>query len=88
MNPVTDVVESGNVTMVSTNKENLINAYNDELTDGYKDDRFHKSFKQNGPLEWYNKLYSFEVDRINHGLHEEWINSEELESIKNKYRFV
>ena len=40
--------------------------------------RFHKVFKKNGPLEWFNPINLFDKDSMEgigygHGLHEQWI---------------
>ncbi len=60
MNPVTDRAESGRITMMSFDKDRLIGKYNEEFTEPYDDDRFRKVFKKNGPLEWFNPLYTLE----------------------------
>jgi hypothetical protein len=90
MNPVTGRAEEQVLTFVSLSKESLIDAYNKEKVESYKDDRFHKSFRQGGPLEWMNTLHSFDVEEssFGHGIREEWVNLEDLESIKQRYTFV
>jgi hypothetical protein len=52
MNPVTDKAESGRIAMMSTSRENLISAYENEQVAIYDDSNFRKVFKQGGPLEW------------------------------------
>lgn len=89
MNPVTDRAESGNIAMMSFDKNKLIDAYNNEATDSYKDDYYHKVFKKNGPLEWYNPLWTLDgLDSFGHGLREEWIDSSNINYVKSKYYFV
>ena len=89
MNPVTDRAESGRITMMSFDKNRLIERYNNEFTETYDDDRFRKVFKKGGPLEWFNPLYTLEsVDSFNHGLAEDWVDSSNVDILKSKYFFV
>jgi hypothetical protein len=89
MNPVTDRAESGVINVMSLEKDRLVSFYNNEFVEPYKDDRFHKVFRQGGLLEWYNRLSSLEgLDHFGHGLKEEWIDLDDLENIKNQYKFI
>ncbi len=89
MNPVTDRAESGRITMMSTIRQNLITSYENELVAVYDDGNFRKVFKQGGPLEWYNPVWTFEgVDPFGHGLSEDWVDMDNLEQLKNRYYFV
>lgn len=89
MNPVTDRVESGRIVMMSTRKENLISSYENERVAIYNDGNFSKVFRQGGPLEWYNPVWTFEgVDPFGHGLSEDWVDVENLTALKSKYYFV
>jgi hypothetical protein len=46
-------------------------------------------FRQGGPLEWYNPLWTIEgVDSFGHGLSEDWVDMENLQTLKNKYYFI
>jgi hypothetical protein len=89
MNPVTDRAESGRIAMVSYDKDKLIATYQSEIVEVYSDDRFRKSFRQGGPLEWYNTLWNMDgPDHFGHGLHTEWVDSDNLETLKGKYHFI
>lgn len=89
MNPVTDRAESGRITMMSFDKNHLIQAYQNELTEPYDDDRFRKVFRKNGPLEWLNPVSTFDgLDWFGHGIKEEWVDRVNVEHIKSKYYFV
>jgi hypothetical protein len=89
MNPVTDKAESGRIAMMSTSRENLISAYENEQVAIYDDSNFRKVFKQGGPLEWYNPVWTFDgVDPFGHGLSEDWVDMENLPILQSKYYFV
>ncbi len=89
MNPVTDKAESGRIAMMSTSRENLISAYENEQVTIYDDSNFRKVFKQGGPLEWYNPVWTFDgVDPFGHGLSEDWVDMENLPILQSKYYFV
>ena len=89
MNPVTDRAESGRIAMMSTSRQNLISAYENEQVAIYDDSNFRKVFKQGGPLEWYNPVWTFDgVDPFGHGLSEDWVDMENLPILQSKYYFV
>ena len=89
MNPVTDRAESGRIAVTSFDKNRLIEFYQSEMVDSYKDDYYRKVFRKDGPLEWYNPLYNLDgVDGFGHGLREEWIDSTNIDYVKSKYYFV
>ena len=89
MNPVTDRAESGKIAIMSTSRQNLISAYENEQVAIYNDGNFSKVFKQGGPLEWYNPVWTFEgVDPFGHGLSEDWVDMENLAILQSKYYFV
>lgn len=89
MNPMTDRAESGRIAMMSTEKDRLISHYKNELVSPYNDDRFRKVFKKSGPLEWFNPVLTMEgVDTFGHGLAEDWVDVENLQTLKNKYYFI
>jgi hypothetical protein len=89
MNPVTDRAESGRIAMMSYDRDKLISTYQSERVEVYSDDRFRKSFRQGGPLEWFNPLYSMEgSDTFGHGLQIDWVDSENVETIIRKYHFI
>ena len=91
MNPMTERTEAQKIAVVSCEKEKLIDFYNGEACDMYTDDnRWNKTFKKGGMLEWYNPLYSFdfETSMFGHGIKEDWAMLENLEYIKSKYHFI
>lgn len=89
MNPVTDRAETGRITVMSDSRERLIQYYKDQIMPAYSDGNFTKFFRQGGPLEWYNFIWSFEgVDTFGHGLKEEWVQLNNLDTLKSKYPFI
>ena len=89
MNPVTDRAETGRITVMSDSKERLIQYYKDQSVPTYDDGNFRKVFRQGGPLEWYNPIWTFEgVDTFGHGLKEEWVQLSSLDTLKYKYLFI
>ena len=89
MNPMTDRAESGRIAALSFEKDRLISFYEGEITESYNDDRFRKVFKKNGPLEWFNPVWSFEgLDSFGHGLMEDWVDASNIQYIRSKYYFV
>lgn len=54
LNPMQERTEAERVVAISTSKDALEKFYKDELVEPYKDDRWHKTFRKGGPLEWYN----------------------------------
>lgn len=89
MNPVTDRAESGKITVMSDTKQRLIDFYNEQHVPVYDDGNFRKVFKQGGPLEWYNPVWSFDgLDTFGHGIHVDWIDLENLPNLKGKYYFI
>lgn len=91
MNPMSGRTENGVIAAIGLDKETLANWYKDQLADEpydeiliSEDSRFpatknwHKTFKRETPLEWFNPLDS--LDRVNHyghGLTDSWANESE-----------
>ena len=76
LNNMYDRCEDGNIVAISSEYENLIKYYNDNLlTDPIRDNEgYLHSFKEGG-LYFYNPCYSLEVgsvDSFGHGIHFEW----------------
>ena len=88
MNPITDRTESGRIAAMSYSKQALIDFYNQESVERYKDDNWSKFFRKGSLLEWLNPLHSFEIGHYGHGIREEWANVDSLENIKYLYQFV
>lgn len=43
--------------------------------------RFHKIFKRQGPLEWFNPLQDiYRMGTFGHGIYEEWIQEKDINS--------
>lgn len=88
MNPITGRTENGEITAISYSKQALIDFHNRESVENYRDDTWSKSFRKGSLLEWFNPLYSFEIDYYGHGIREEWANVDEVENIKQRYNWV
>lgn len=58
LNPVTDRAESVRIVAWAETEQQLLDFLQQESVEPYKDDRFHKVFRQGGPLEWYNPPYN------------------------------
>jgi hypothetical protein len=50
-------VENISTVKMSQDKQELIDWYNSQLTDPWKDGRWGKSFKKDSQLEWYNPVH-------------------------------
>lgn len=46
--------------------------------------KYHKVFKQHGPLEWYNPADLESLDHYGHGIQSEWVNEEIFENFVNR----
>ena len=87
LNRMTERTESGEIVAVAYDKDKLIEWYNSmksteriiELDD---DRRWSKAFKIGSPLEWFNPCYDDFIPQIfYHGIHEEWVNEEVVNTI-------
>ena len=89
MNPVTDRAESGRITMMSTDKNKLLERYRNEIVESYDDGHYRKVFRKDGPLEWYNPLWNEETkDTFGHGLYEDWCDRSNFNNVTSQYFFV
>jgi hypothetical protein len=89
MNPVTDMAESGRIAMMSYDRDKLMAVYQSEIVEVYSDDRFRKSFRQGGPLEWYNPIWGMDqVNSYGHGLHSDWVDQENLNTLIKNNHFI
>lgn len=88
MNPMTQRTEASSITAMSYDKQALIDFYNREAVEQYRDDTWAKSFRKGSLLEWFNPLYSFEVGHYGHGIRESWMDTDTVELIKNQYYWV
>lgn len=83
LNPMTDRMEAQRIVAVSLDKDKLIEWYNTQKCEPYTDDRWHKSFQQGGPLEWFNPpMHAVEEcdPHFGHGIQSVWDNIENYES--------
>ena len=90
MNPITDRAESVRVAMMSTDRQSLIDRYKNEEVEPYSENGYYKTFRKDGPLEWFNSLPNLEqISSFNgEGLHEEWVYVENISSLQNQYYFI
>lgn len=89
MNQVTDRAESGKIAAMSIDKEKLIQFYQNERVDIYNDGNFSKVFKKDGPLEWFNPLWTLDgVDTFGHGVYSDWVDMENIHTLQTKYFFI
>jgi len=100
LNNMRSNTESRTIVAVSTERQNLIDWYNDQLApEPYYSEgspsfdchgnshTWYKVFKEGSELEWYNPCYSdFEPDHCGHGISSVWINESEL--YNHSYRIV
>ena len=87
LNPMTANAEAGNVVGVAYDKEQLMDFYNNEFAkENYRDGQFHKVFKKNGSLEWYNPVFNIDgdgLDHFGHGIYSEWISEHTLDNVRH-----
>jgi hypothetical protein len=55
LNPMTDRTEAKLVAAAADTKEELLTLVHDNTVDYYNDGRWTKGYKQDGPLEWFNR---------------------------------
>ncbi|MFW6219745.1 MAG: hypothetical protein ACOC33_02810 [bacterium] len=81
LNPVTGRAEEGNPVAAAYDKQKLIDWYNEQFADEpYKDGKFHKVFKKNSHIEWYNPLNNVdEIDFFGQGIYYGWYEMDGLE---------
>jgi len=86
LNPIHERCEHGQIVVISTDRDKIIEFYNNELVPGgYTDEGinawdnsvkiWHKQFRRNGPLEWFNPVSDIlnGLDMHHHGISYEWI---------------
>lgn len=86
LNNMYDCCEGGNIVAISSEYENLIKYYNDNLlTEPIRDNKGYLHSFKDGDLYFYNPCYSLEVgsvDAFGHGIHFEWCTEDILYSGK------
>lgn len=66
---------------IAYDKQVLINWYESQKCETYKDDNWHKSFKKDSQLEWYNPMSSTEEDNnCEEGIYSQWISEDHVQS--------
>ena len=98
MNPMNGRTEDSSLVAWSTDKNSLINWYDNEkeiepYTDvqenyGFENStrNWHKTFKKGSCLEWLNPLDSLEeINRYGQGMQSEWVNEEHLGQIESRF---
>lgn len=84
--------ESGNIVAVSDDYQRLVTWYQSQFADEpYREDGWYKTFKKGSPIEYNNPCGSVELNHTNpwnHGIHDEWISTEDLYEIRNRYLYV
>ena len=84
-------IEMGRIVAVSTSYEKLVELYNSnkaesQYSENVNDYNWNKTFKKDSVLEWYNPVYSLELnynDEFGHGIHDEWLDMEKWEYCKS-----
>ena len=95
MNLMRDRMEACQILAISTDKQRLINWYNEQKTaEGWDDDfsepgkTYRKKFKKGSRLEWFNPLDNDDdfigINRHGHGIQENWINEDVFNSDQAK----
>ena len=54
-------------------KEEIQSFLESETVESYKDDNWRKSFRKNGPLEWFNPPTGYEGGIVDVGTEESWV---------------
>lgn len=92
LNPINGAAEDGSIVAISDDYSRLVGWYQDRFaSEQWKDGSWHKTFTKDSPLEWYNPCYSLELNDaqpFGHGIHDEWISTEDLYEIRNRYLYV
>ena len=84
--------EDVEVVAMSDDYERLVKWYKDQLAEEpYREDGWYKVFKKGSPIEYNNPCSSLELnilDCYKCGIHDEWIDINNIANIRNHYRFV
>lgn len=79
-------IEMLKIAAIGVDREELINWYNKQLCDMYRDDYWLKTFEPGSALEWFNpcsqqSLQDSSFSHFGEGIHEEWVPIETFLSI-------
>lgn len=81
MNPISGRHEESVPVAASSDYQTLVNWYNSQRCEMWRDDWMNKQFRKGSPLEYYNALTSTELnpnDHWHHGIYSEWIQLNEI----------
>lgn len=92
LNPMRGNTEDAQMVAIAYDRQRLIDWYEQQKeTEAYAEvgspsfechgdsHRWHKTFKKNSPLEWFNPCYGdFTPDHYGHGIQEEWTTEEAI----------
>lgn len=80
------------VVAISDNYERLVLWYEDQLAeDPYMIGRWTKAFKKGSVIEYNNPCSSLELNDLDPyrcGIHEEWVDIDNINNIRNRHYFV
>ena len=81
MNPINGRLEETVPVAASSDYRKLVDWYNSQRCEMYRDDWMYKQFRKGSKLEYYNPISSFEVDHNDHwhhGIYSEWMQLNEI----------
>ena len=96
MNNVHDRAESCTITAVSYDYHKLVDWYNSQKADKpyrseYDNNMYYKVFKEGSSIEYFNSLFTLELNELSpfgQGIKDEWVNIEQLSSIRSRFLFI
>lgn len=86
--------EGVEIVAISDDYERLVKWYKDQLAEepyGKDIDKWSKVFKKGSPIEYNNPCSSLELNILDYykcGIHDEWTDINNIDNIRNHYRFV
>jgi hypothetical protein len=89
MNPMTGRAEGITIAALAYHRESLVQFYNEEKVESYRDGQWGKSFKAGGRLEWFNPLYSLDdIDTFGCGIRFEWVDESIVTELQRRHNFI
>lgn len=84
--------EDVEIVAISDDYERLVKWYEDQLAEEpYREDGWNKVFKKGSVIEYNNPCSSLELNNLDLyrcGIHEEWVDMDNIDNIRNHYYFV
>lgn len=84
--------EEGEIVAISDDYNRLVSWYNDQFAqEGYREDGWYKTFKKGSPIEYNNPCATTALNEtrpFGHGIHDAWVDLDELYLIKAIYYWV